>query len=290
MPVQGDPVIHILLTFYGGIIEITSFLALTLLLIGYDIRQNIKKTIFLVVIFSTIMTTTFYLPQAIRTIFNFVLTFFAVKWYLAINARISFLTCFIFWLIAFSINTLLFIIMTTFVHISPYEYLESIKLRLVFPWFQFVITGFLIYISYKHNWRIPQEVNHFSLKVGLMAAPAFQLVVLFCIINEYAKLHLYLLNSVYMPISVAVLISFYILWKIIRFSGREARITAQEQLAREMQERVDVIRTQRHDFINHIMVLASLLHEDRRHDMIQYVENIKREINPPEKIRVFVEK
>ncbi|MFZ5651672.1 MAG: Spo0B domain-containing protein [Bacillota bacterium] len=62
-------------------------------------------------------------------------------------------------------------------------------------------------------------------------------------------------------------------------AGREAFIEAQEQLVREMQGSISTIRSQRHDFINHVQVLHALLQENRVGEMKQYLGGIKREID-----------
>ncbi|MDF9408093.1 Spo0B domain-containing protein [Pelotomaculum isophthalicicum JI] len=104
----------------------------------------------------------------------------------------------------------------------------------------------------------------------------------------YLKLHnsciedeIEIINTLDILLTLSILISFYILWRILRVAGREAAITAQEQMALEMQDRIYAIRSQRHDFINHIQILSALLEEKNIQEAEIYINNIKRDLDRP---------
>ncbi len=61
----------------------------------------------------------------------------------------------------------------------------------------------------------------------------------------------------------------------LKTSAHEAALTAQEKLAGEMRREIDVLRGQRHDFINHVQIITALLSEGRKEELARYVKALR---------------
>lgn len=281
-------VVDVVVRFFMVLLLIMLTYPLTLTLMGYNFWQNKKTTISLCLIITILLTFTFYLPQTLRLVVNLLGWFGGFKWYLHFSTSRSFVATFIFLVTGiFVVDVLVWIIFLHGFHVSPAEAYSSHALQLIYPWVLAPLYVLLIYISYRRGWQIPYEFRHFGLKAGLVALPSIQSVLLMVIIIEDVGNPSFRMEAgnpealVYVLVALALAISFYSLWEILRYAGREALVQAQEEAARDMQERVNAVRAQRHDFINHIQILTALLHEKRLQEMRQYVDNVMREIGLP---------
>lgn len=286
---MADPgLIDVLVRFLTVLLSTAVLLPFTLMLVGYDIWENRKITFLLVILESVLWTFTFYLPQALRAVLNELILFAGFKWGLGFRTARSFAALIVFHIVVtLPADLIAWIVFLYAFHISPAEFYTSHTLQLLYPWTFVPVYVLLIYIGYRRGWCIFREVSHFKLKAGLLAIPFVQLLLLYIVIAEdmgNPHFRMDAANPValaYILVALAVAVSLYSLWRTFQYAGREAFVQAQENAALEMEDRVNAIRAQRHDFINHIQILLALLQENRISEMRDYVKSIRFETEAP---------
>ncbi len=286
---MADPgFIDVLVRFFTVLLSTAVLLPFTLMLVGYDIWGNRRITFLLVMLESTLWTFTFYLPQALRAVLNELILFAGFKWGLGLRIARSFAALIVFHIVVtLPADLIAWIVFLYAFHISPAEFYTSHTLQLLYPWTFVPVYVLLIYIGYRRGWCIFREVSHFKLKAGLLAIPFVQLLLLYIVIAEDMGNPHFRMDAAspvaiaYILVALAIAVSLYSLWRTFQYAGREAFIQAQEKAALEMEDRVNAIRAQRHDFINHIQILLALLQENRIPEMRDYLKSFRFETEAP---------
>lgn len=278
--------IDVLVRFFSVLLSTAVLLPFTLILVGYDIWENRRITFLLVILESVLWTFTFYLPQALRAVLNELILFAGFKWGLGFRTARSFAALIVFHIVVtLPADLIAWIVFLYAFHISPAEFYTSHTLQLLYPWTFVPVYILLIYIGYRRNWCIFREVSHFKLKAGFLAIPFVQLLLLYIVIAEDMGNPHFRMDATspvaiaYILVALAVAVSLYSLWRTFQYAGREAFVQAQEKAALEMEDHVNAIRAQRHDFINHIQILLALLQENRIPEMREYVKALFEKTN-----------
>ncbi len=278
--------IDVLVRFFSVLLSTAVLLPFTLILVGYDIWENRRITFLLVILESVLWTFTFYLPQALRAVLNELILFAGFKWGLGFRTARSFAALIVFHIVVtLPADLIAWIVFLYAFHISPAEFYTSHTLQLLYPWTFVPVYILLIYIGYRRNWCIFREVSHFKLKASFLAIPFVQLLLLYIVIAEDMGNPHFRMDATspvaiaYILVALAVAVSLYSLWRTFQYAGREAFVQAQEKAALEMEDHVNAIRAQRHDFINHIQILLALLQENRIPEMREYVKALFEKTN-----------
>ncbi|MFZ5596885.1 MAG: Spo0B domain-containing protein [Bacillota bacterium] len=79
-------------------------------------------------------------------------------------------------------------------------------------------------------------------------------------------------------LAVGALLSLFFVWRVIRIAGQEDGIAAREKTAGEMIERVNAVRSLRHDFVNHVHIISAFYEEGMIDDLKKYVDSLQADI------------
>ncbi len=273
------------LFFYHFTIDNTVGQALVLTLCGYDIRKNWRRVLLAGVILGAVNIPLFSLPQALRTVIWMMVTYAVVKSVFRLSTTRTFLvlfTCLATVPIAWSAC---FILRYGF-DVSLAQFLVSLPLRLLFPLSYDVPIALLAYVCYHKRWRLfGEEADCLSIPLKIALPPAVQVVLLGITLNEFLFsptphdlppwtvefLTLFLM-------SVPWLLSIFFLWRMLSVANREASTAAQEKLTAAMLREADAVRSQRHDFNNHLQIIVGLAREGRRKELALYLEAFKQDV------------
>lgn len=275
MQIYGDRLIHMAVALNFGLLENISYILLALALAGYDIRRNIKKIIFFGVAMSITTTITMYLPPSARTFFNIILWLAGIKYFFGLSLGRSFLVFCLFLGLAIINNFVFAFVVLKILGVGP-EYIISKPLYyFLYPFVFFTVFSLLTLVCLRKRWRIPEHLSNTGIKIGLLLIPVFQLSMLIYILNTTIEqfgtfFHVFIFLSLF--------IGLFTLWKLLQTAGREAVVEAQEQVVGEMQDRIMAIRTQRHDFINNVLVLSVLVRERRLEELKLNINAIIKDI------------
>lgn len=165
------------------------------------------------------------------------------------------------------------------------EYFASLNLRLWFHFFYNIPIAVLAYICYCRQWRMFRESAGVKIPIEMVIGPATQVVLLGIVLNEalYSTIKFGLSRWVAGIVILSILglpwlLSMFFLWRILRMAEQEAAVSAQEQSAREVARQTDAVRVQRHDFNNHIQIIAGLLKDGRKRELTRYLEALKQDM------------
>ncbi|AEG16307.1 hypothetical protein Desku_2795 [Desulfofundulus kuznetsovii DSM 6115] len=272
--------IHLILHLYHGLIVVGVALALSLILNGYDIKENWQKFVIATLVLGIAFELFYYFPQLLRIIL-LVITFLAfLKFYFGFSIARTFFISFTLYFI-FLMGEVTFSIVLVFVLRIPMNvYYASPLIRLVFPFYNipFVI---LAYFGHRRHWTIFRVSEQVKMPFQMVLPLLIQVTLLSFTLSElivFAQPRPSTLVQeavTVFTLLVSTLLSFFYIWRILRFAEREAVASAQEKLAEEMRREIDILRGQRHDFINHVQIIAALLSEGRKEELARYVKALK---------------
>lgn len=282
MSIIGNPIIHVLLTFYDGVFFSGSILALTLTLTGYDIRKNIIKVLLLCCCIAAGMTVPFYLPQLPRTIIIILVVFISTKFVLGFSIKMTFIVSMIFWALAMVFVMVIGLTIVEIINISPIEYLSTPFYRLFTPTLVALFNILMIIISYKLNLCAPEDLKRMSLNLGFVSLPILQLAILMFIINENYLRYINTEKNLFLFFSIAISLTYFVgcffIWRIMLISLKDARVTANNSQIAQIEEKIYSIRAHRHDFINHVQIIMVILEEKKTIELRKYITKIKSDI------------
>lgn len=276
--------LNIVLHLYDGSLTNTAILALSLILNSYKTNNQHFKIFTTGLLITIAEFFTYDLTQTIRTILNLIICFTIIKWIFRLKMVRSLLLNLTYQALGMIIIGILSLILVYFFGITTDDYRNSVPLRLCFPFVCIIPTAILYYTAYRRNWRIFSDSPRLKLPVVLILPVIAQFITLMIITNEIffikcTSWDTFKLNGI---IAAILLFSFILnvlfLWQVFRSAEREAYISSQIQVAAQMKQYNDVIRSQRHDFVNHLQVINALFQEEQMQALAQYVEEIKQEI------------
>ena len=165
------------------------------------------------------------------------------------------------------------------------DYFASIPLRLWFHFTYNIPIAILAFVCCRRQWRLFKESAEVKIPFGIAVGPAVQVVLLGIVLNEFlystVKFGLsgWVAGLVILPVlGLPWLLSMFFLWRILRVAEQEAAIAAQEKSAGEMLRETDAIRAQRHDFNNHLQIIAGLVRDGQKRELARYLEALKQNI------------
>lgn len=125
--------------------------------------------------------------------------------------------------------------------------------------------------------------NQTILLINLILSEAVLVVVvnLFIIFKtngELSDLLIYVLKVGAIAAIVVAFIALSLIREIMRLSGKEQEAKVNEVLLTKSKETVDLLRTQRHDFLNHLQVIQGMLQLRKFDNAIEYVKDIGGEV------------
>jgi hypothetical protein len=271
------------LFFYHFTIDNTVGLALVLTLNGYDIKKNWRRVLLAGVILGAVNIPLFSLPQALRIVSWMAVTYAVVKIVFRLSTTRTFLvlfTCLATIPIAWSAC---FILRHGF-DVPLEHFLVSLPLRLLFPLSYDIPIGILACVCYSRRWRLFGATDGLSIPLKIVIPPAVQVVLLGITLNEFLFAPT---PHVFPPwtiefltlflMSVPWLLSMFFLWRILGVAEQEAVVSAQEQSAREIALQTEAVAAQRHDFNNHLQIIAGLIKDGRKKELALYLKELKKE-------------
>lgn len=258
---------------------------LALVLNGYDIKRNWRKLLLFILI-TGIGSAKFYLyfPQTPRIIALILMYHLGIKYYFRFSPGKRTVTFFTLFFI-FILGKLTFsYLLTLGLGITMYQYYQNPWAILFFPFSYNVPITFLAYLGHKHKWHIFEESETINIPLHYVLPLALQVTLLTIIMTE----QLFSYNG--QPLGWIQIINFFILifsllltyiftWRIIKIASWEAEVSALEKLTEELRSKIDVIRTQRHDFINHLQIIAALLKQRHNQELSTYLQEIEKDLS-----------
>ncbi len=253
---------------------------MSLILNGYNITEDWQKFVIATFILGIAFELFYYFPQLLRIVL-LVITFLAfLKFYFGFSIVRTFFISFTLYFV-FLMGEVTFSLVLVFVFGVPMNvYYASPLIRLVFPLYNipFVI---LAYIGHRRRWTIFRVSEQVKMPFQMILPLLIQVTLLTYALSElivFAQPNPATLvqeTVIVLTLLVSTLLSFYHIWRVLRFAEREAVVAAQEKLAGEMRREIDILRGQRHDFINHVQIITALLSEGRKEELAKYVKALK---------------
>ncbi|SHI37036.1 Spo0B domain-containing protein [Desulfofundulus thermosubterraneus] len=273
--------LHYGLFLYNFIIENVVFLALALTLNGYDIKQNWRRVLLVGTIFGIAGVVFFHLPQTFRIILLWVFFFWTIKFFFGFTIQKSVLVTFSVLTVALLAESTAFFILVYLIGVTPASYFASFKIRVICPLAYVIPLAILTYVSYRRRWRIFKETGRLNIPVGTFLPLLMQMFLIYIAVNEFFSAARFdastqkLMALIFALLTISLFLSLFLTWRVLRFAEREAVVAAQEKLAEEMRWEIDILRGQRHDFINHVQIITALLSEGRKEELARYVKALK---------------
>ena len=269
---------------YDGTLLNIILVALSLRLNSFNIKKHLYEVLSTGTLIGFFSIFTYNSPQIIRVILNILITFTLIRLIFGFKTVRSLLVTLTIQALGILIVGIPSFILIYFFKITFYDYWNSLPLRL---WFSltYVIPAIIInYTAYRKGWCIFSGSPCLKPPIVLIAPIIVQFTILIIIMEELAfkegrSLDTFKLDGI---ISIILLFSFFFsilfLWRIFRSAEKEAAISSQIEIAAKMKQHNDVIRSQRHDFVNHLQIINALFQNGQMQALAQYVAEIKQEI------------
>ncbi len=268
--------------FYVEFVNATIALSLALTLNDYDIKANWKRLLFASLLVGAESELFFHFPQWLRVGCLVGIYYLAFRVFFRFSIQRTFLGCLVvaFVLIIGHLN--LSLIAAYMFNISMPELAASPRILLAFPFVYDIPLAILVYLSYTRQWRLlPNQHTDKAIK---LAMPLFVQVIimavaiceiLFLPLNETTRISG---GTISFTLLFSTLLSFLFIWQVLQTAEREAQELAHERLATEIKSKINVIRIQRHDFINHIQTMIALLQSGQKDLLTRYVDILRKEL------------
>jgi len=259
-------------------------------LYGYDIRKNFKKIVTLSILLATVTLLARYLPFGQNILFELpifiVLTAVILRTSLKISSFII-VTTLVVNLLTMNIYFSLIPMLT---NLAIPDILNSTWLRLLTGWIYLLLMSVLTLLIIKKNFTFTKAFGFFkntttntkiSLLIFIVLAQAFLAGVLqmASIFEEHQGFpiafdNLVLQRLIGFALVTIPIISIFLLKRVFTLSQQEAIIATQETYLNNINNLFVTIRGQRHDFMNHVQVIYSLLKSNNSEDALKYMDNL----------------
>ncbi len=177
--------------------------------------------------------------------------------------------------------------------ISPPQAMEIPLWRILYPLPEFLFLTLLI-LWFKHR-RINitslikplSMTNRNNLNENVSPIILLAMTVLLVIIAFYCEFYLegfthisrqYIIITLFAVSMIAVLLTITLIWKMFYINKQESLMDIQTLNISNLQDMMQIIKAQRHDFINHLQVIYGLLKLGENEQIEDYISSLYKEI------------
>ncbi|MGI5921079.1 MAG: sensor histidine kinase, partial [Syntrophomonadaceae bacterium] len=172
--------------------------------------------------------------------------------------------------------------------ISIQQALAAPLWRILFPLPEFTFLTLLIVYLKRKNIHIFNPINIgipefkiyskplviLSLSVGLIVLGFYYRLFL-----EHKELPLEsVLTALFLVITIAVILSLDLSWKTFSIAKQEKLVELQQFHINNLQEMTQIIKAQRHDFVNHLQVIYGLVSQGYTNQVGQYINTLYKDV------------
>lgn len=271
---------HLLGGLYVETMNAGAAVALALILNGYDIKGQWRRFLLFILIAGPASAIIYYFPQTFRIVSLVLMYYLGFRFYFRFSSGKTILAffalCFIF---VAGYLTFSYILALGF-GITCYQYYENPLIILFFHLSYNIPIAFLAYLAHKRKWRLLEDSETIKISLRYVLPLAIQITLLTIIMTEqlfsYKGQPMGWVQTVnFVVLIFSLLMTFIITWRIIKVAAHEASTSAQEKLATELRQEIDVIKAQRHDFINHVQIIIALLQQRQKQELSTYLSGIE---------------
>ena len=269
----------------GLLVELlNAFLALFIALTfnGYEIKGKWTRLVLAALLVGAASSVFFFFPQWLRIGCLVGAYYSAFRVVFSFSVQRAFLACLVaaFVLIIGNLTCSLFI--TYVFNISMHELTALPHLQLTFPFLYALPLAIVAGLAHKRRWRLLPNNN--TDKAVKLTSPLFVQVIimaaatceiLFLPLSETTRASA---GTISFILLISTLLSFLFIWHTLQSAEREAQGLAHEKLATEIKSTITEIRTQRHDFTNHIQTMLALLQSGQKDELAKYVRLLSKEL------------
>lgn len=264
--------------FYHEITSAGVSMVLALAVNGYDIKANWPRILAVSLGAGAASALFFYFPQSLRVVALFLLYLAAYRACFGFAAKKIFILVLVTHFTIIVGNLSVSLIQVIGFGITMDDFMVKPLIHFLYPLPYNVPLFVLACAAYKYRWRLfnerlQMEIPYRSI-LPLFIQSLLTSIILCELIMQTGPATRIRDGVIATTLVVATLLTYFFIWRILRIADHEAAIKAQEQLAAEMNRQSDRIRAQRHDFINHIQVMAALLQVDQKEELARYIDAI----------------
>lgn len=276
--------------------EAFMLISLGLALYGYDIREKLPNIIFAAVFYALI---TFITRNMIdfyhtRTIIN-VLLLFIVMLAMKIEPLRALFASFTSMLSLLLAETILVIIVTWIIQQPMEQILTNRWMQIFLPFPHIILLIFLAFYLAKKNYSLLKLGSKLTDQFQTRKSGAMYLAVLFLFLavilaiinvgiisgeNTLGKFvqgrGIYVLTGL---IALDIYLMFGVVGRLFKISEQQSLIQTQEIYLKSLEEIMETLRAQRHDFINHLEVIHSLHSQKNYCEVEKYLNKLLGEIS-----------
>ncbi|MCL6561104.1 MAG: Spo0B domain-containing protein [Firmicutes bacterium] len=255
-------------------------LALALILNGYNLKKRWRKFLLITLVAGPASTLFFYFPQPLRIISLVIMYYLVLRFYFRFSPGRTVIAFFSLYFIFITGKLLFSVILTLGFGVTMDLYYEHPLINWLFPLSYNIPIIFLAYLACKRRWHLFSKSEEIKIPPGYALPFVIQTTLLTITVVELlfsftGQSPMVEETIISLFLIVSTLMSFVFIWQTLKTSAHEAVLTAQEKLAEEMRREIDVLRGQRHDFINHVQIITALLSEGRREELARYVKALR---------------
>lgn len=176
--------------------------------------------------------------------------------------------------------------------LTIWEVMKDPWLRFLFPLPEFITLGFLVVLINRYrkrivDWSKAQYPNIISVVWKIQLVVLFVLAVMLIAFGFYYENYLqknellskmFLVNSMYFVVFAAVVLSLLLSQKLLSMERQKKLMQAQQLHIDNLQEMMQVIKAQRHDFVNHIQVVYGLLTLHQVEQAQEYISRLYHDV------------
>lgn len=266
-------------------------ISLGLALYGYDIKKKLKYIIIATIIEAILVSISRNMIDQyhLRTLVNTLILFFVIM-LIKIEPIKAFLASLSSMLILLLSEIILVFTVTNITQKSFEQLIENQWVQIFLPWPHIIILTIVAFYLSKKNFSLLKEeviqkhmnITRTSGSIYLAALILFLILILGIInvgiISGGNYLGKFLHSEGIFVFTILIALDVYLMYKVIdklfKINEQNNLIKAQEMYLANLEEIMDTLRTQRHDFINHVEVLYSLHNEQNYAAAIEYLERL----------------
>lgn len=255
------------------------------IILGYNPRKLWSKAIFLGVLMCGLSNLTYLIEHdGIRHLVNWILVLILIKlvfsqtWWESIKIII---TMFLFNMIP---SILTCFLISFFVPLSEFmtERFWVISVILMFP-----IYSIILLLVYVLRWKLGSwkyflnKVRSNPTDLLFFSAVIMQVLLIFlCLSQSFAGIqNLWKMYSIYAGWILITGLNFFIIFTAIRSRERRIMSFTESMISNNVNDLVNSIRSQRHDFGNHLQVISALHYNGQKEELGEYLSGLNADIS-----------
>lgn len=227
-------------------------------------KKNIVKSIIFILLYSLILTIAeFIIPGGIRTFFNMIFIVLLLSYVTKTNLISSFFAGAIVFILFFTIEITVMLVSMLVFKMNIELITTTISTRIIVGIIMKVLELALTILIIKSNFKI-KKLTRFNNHDTLIQLMALQTLMIAIIIISLSYISSYKSNIVLYNIFIIVVYLLFVFLYIMDYKERERlqsiqnRFKAQEEYIKNMENILNIIRREKHDFSNHLNTILAM--------------------------------